>query len=120
MSSIESILAEIDSTVSASPMAKQAAAAPNEVTTLVQKLASAAAAMEKNAQQRSTAPQVPVANAQAQINKLATAAAVMPSMELINAVPAALAFAKTASAQGHSDVEAFRFFLSQKAKELGL
>jgi hypothetical protein len=125
MSSIESILAEIDSAVAPkASMTKKASSA--EVNVLAQKLASAAEALERAPADEPTdlgmqAFQAKVAQPEQKlIDKIAEAVVVSTSMSLIGSLPEAMQFAKTASAQGHDPVEAFKFFIDQKVKELGL
>jgi hypothetical protein len=125
MSSIESILAEIDSAVAPkASMTKKASSAV--VSELAQKLASAAEALERSPAEQATddgmaAFQSKVAQPEQKlIDKIAEAVVVSTSMSLIGSLPEAVQFAKAASAQGHDPVESFKFFLTQKVKELGL
>lgn len=125
MSSIESILAEIDSAVAPkASMTKKASSA--EVSELAQKLASAADALERAPAERvinteTMVFQTKVAQPEQKVfDKIAEAVVVSTSVSLVGSLPEAMQFAKTASAQGHDPVEAFKFFLARKTQELGL
>jgi hypothetical protein len=119
MSSIESILAEIDSAVAPKvSLTKQASS--TDVSVLAQKLASAAAALEKQASQPKAAVLSTADRSAVMAEKIAEAVVVSSGLSLVAFVPEAVQFAKTAGAAGHDSIGAFKFFLSQKAKELGL
>jgi hypothetical protein len=138
MSSIDAILSEIDE-VAAMPKqasAKTQAGATADVSSLIHKLASAADELDKVAGGQVIGGQViggqttdsqsygsqscggRTQSDQRLIDKIAESVVVSRGMQLVGALPEAIKFSKTAAAQGHDEVEAFRFFLTQRAKEL--